>query len=105
RRDRGGHATAPGTSSADAIPTPRRRTSSDRRASTDTMGCMNDHARRRSIAVEIPRKSAKPLTELVAVTYSTTAPINETRSAATIVRNERAKPTSSEDRTVLPERT
>ena len=66
RRDGRGHATAPGTSSADAMPTPGSFTSAGRRASTETIGCMKKNARMRSIAVEMPRKSAKPRTELVA---------------------------------------
>ena len=105
RRRRGGHAVAPTTSSAAAMPTPGSWTSFGRRASTDTIGCMKKYASSRSIAVDRPRKNAKPRTELVAKAYSTAAPSSETRSAATIVRNDHAKPGSSEERTVLPVRT
>ena len=63
---------------------------------------MKQYARTRSIAVESPRKYAKPRTEPIASTYSTTAPISDTRSAATIVRNARRNPVSSDERTVLP---
>ena len=50
------------------MPTPGMRTSAGRRASTDTNGYMKQYASSRSIAVERPRKNAKPRTELVANT-------------------------------------
>ena len=59
----------------------------------------------RSRIVARPRKSAKPFTEPMASAHRAPAPISETRSAATIVRNERVKPRSTEERTVRPVRT
>ena len=51
---------------------------------------------------ETPRKNAKPRTDPIARRYSTAAPISDTRSAATIVRNERVNPRSTDERTVRP---
>ena len=46
-----------------------------------------------------------PVAEAPDTTTPKRAPMSETRSAARIVRNDRVKPTSSDDRTVRPERT
>src|SRR6185436_14445432 len=58
-----------------------------------------------SSSVDRPRKKAKPRTEPTARKYRRAAPISDTKSAARIVRNDREKPRSSDDRIVFPLRT
>ena len=86
------------------MPMPFMRTRCGRRDMSTTSGYITKYDSTRSITVDRPRKNAKPRTLPIASTYSTTAPMSETRSAATMVRNERWNARSAHDRTVAPAR-
>ena len=71
------------------MPITRQFTSRSLRVSSDTAGRLKKYTTNRSRSVATPSVSAKPRTEEIAVTYKTAAAIAVTRSAATIVRNDR----------------
>ncbi len=86
-------------------PNPCMFTSRSFRAIRNTVGRLKKYTTNRSSSVATPRVSANPRTELTAVTYSTTAAIIVTKSAATIVLYERLNAGCTAERADLPERT